>query len=169
MPFGSSLNSIDLKCLFCAPYKLDTSKNKICYLLLGVPRDRRSELVNAQESQRGSERWRRLGLHRHGYLWSCFMCSILQDSPPMGHLHLFCHSDFLIDIGNPAFSKPLWLHPSLFMVPGFAFQGSALSSATAITFDGVLMPYLSLSMCCLHFLPEWQFFILNDILFWNTI
>lgn len=65
MPFGSSLNSIDLKCLFCAPYKLDTSKNKICYLLLGVPRDR-SELVNAQESQRWSERWKRLGLHRHG-------------------------------------------------------------------------------------------------------
>lgn len=60
MPFGSSLNSIDLKCLFCAPYKLDTSKNKICYLLLGVPRDRRSELVNTQESQRRSERWRRL-------------------------------------------------------------------------------------------------------------
>lgn len=56
MPFGSSLNSIDLKCLFCAPYKLDTSKNKICYLLLGVPRDRRNELVNAQESQRWSER-----------------------------------------------------------------------------------------------------------------
>lgn len=55
MAFGSSLNSIDPKSLFCALCKLDTSKNKICYLLLGVPRDR-SELVNAQESQRGSER-----------------------------------------------------------------------------------------------------------------